>query len=568
MKVRTSEEVAAAKTKEREEKARMYVALREKIIAKRMQGDASDATLSLTETLLANNPDFSTIWNYRREILLQKLAKATPQECEELCNAELVFVETCVMKNPKSYNAWHQRRWILAQSRSPQWDHEISLCSKFLQLDERNFHCWNYRRYVAAQLPDKENAALTELEYTMDRIGKNFSNYSAWHNRSKLLGQIYGDVLPDDVAAAEIELTHNAFYIEPKDQSAWFYHRWVLGSRARSPVVVAVNAASKPATRQAVMTCVFSQPIVLDPLPDITNKSGEKISAVVWTRLCGGSVYLATMSDISPNTELTINLEHEAFTSSAKSISIATPTTHGPIASHVMCTDVAMATNAWRPVRQETLSSELTACQELLEVLDAGYERKWTLLSLFHIGGALGDSAAHVVDDALAQLLQVDPIRTLYYRDLHSRVLLTRVVDKLLSQPQPRIDVSKMGLVRIPIAHLFSGLVSVNLSNNALTSASCLQSCVLASTVNLDDNQIEEFCDISHLPYLSLLSIQRNRINGDAGVFGCLGTPQCALQVNVYGNPIASTFTPTISPPLLVENLSVVVTEQQSLDGQ
>jgi len=46
-------------------------------------------------------------------------------------------------------------------------------------------HAWNYRRYVLANMPVKKQD-IEELVYTMKKIQANFSNFSAWHQRSKI----------------------------------------------------------------------------------------------------------------------------------------------------------------------------------------------------------------------------------------------------------------------------------------------------------------------------------------------------------------------------------------------
>ena len=73
LKVRTTEENAAIKAKERLEKVRKYVKLREKILTKRSAFIRDEEAFALTEAMLSINPDFATIWNFRREIIAEKM---------------------------------------------------------------------------------------------------------------------------------------------------------------------------------------------------------------------------------------------------------------------------------------------------------------------------------------------------------------------------------------------------------------------------------------------------------------------------------------------------------------
>ena len=170
--------------------------------------------LSLTEKMLSVNPDPSHLWNIRREMLLyvptsEAAARKNDTEDDTATNntpttkgppsidinAELSLTAHCLQRNPKSYAAWYHRKWSLVYflthpptstsekitsttateeadipsmgtlSLLPEIIHkdhlndmktilksELELCAQFLQMDERNFHCWNYRRFVVAIL--------------------------------------------------------------------------------------------------------------------------------------------------------------------------------------------------------------------------------------------------------------------------------------------------------------------------------------------------------------------------------------------------------------------------------
>ncbi len=54
-------------------------------------------------------------------------------------------------------------------------------------LFRRLVHCWTYRQWVAATAHVDPQE---EFDFTTKKINDNFSNYSAWHYRSKLLGRL------------------------------------------------------------------------------------------------------------------------------------------------------------------------------------------------------------------------------------------------------------------------------------------------------------------------------------------------------------------------------------------
>lgn len=68
-------------------------------------------------------------------------------------------------------------------------------------------------------------------------IMKEFSNFSAWHYRTKVIEQIHTASPPEDFIAAEFDLLKNAYFTCPYDQSVWNYHRWLFAKV--SPIRIA-----------------------------------------------------------------------------------------------------------------------------------------------------------------------------------------------------------------------------------------------------------------------------------------------------------------------------------------
>ncbi len=135
------------------------------------------------------------------------------------------------------------------------WEADMSLVGMMLIKDCRNFHGWNYRRIVVAEL---ESTALkgssmveAEFEYTTKMIKANLSNFSAWHNRSKLIPRLLDERNADDDARRkflddgelgdfspklstytyqwlEFDIMKNALWVDSADQSLWFYYQFLL----------------------------------------------------------------------------------------------------------------------------------------------------------------------------------------------------------------------------------------------------------------------------------------------------------------------------------------------------
>lgn len=186
--------------------------------------DLSPEVLEKTSALLRKNPEYYTIWNIRRKIFATELDNLTVQvESQQLAEdqkhsqvldiiyLDLQFLFPLLLQYPKCYWIWNHRMWLLQQATlhlppkkaRPLWEDELKLVGKMLTRDSRNFHGWGYRRTVVDHLESTslggQSLARDEYEYTTKMIGQNLSNFSAWHNRTRLILRI----LNEENASAE-----------------------------------------------------------------------------------------------------------------------------------------------------------------------------------------------------------------------------------------------------------------------------------------------------------------------------------------------------------------------------
>jgi geranylgeranyl transferase type-2 subunit alpha len=206
--------------------------------------------LELTSKLLTKNPEYYTIWNVRRRLLIYGLfskpsgsslpstespntsqtdttiissgasSSSTTKLSEDLketqlnpvsptpgkngttldlIKSDLDFIFPLMIQFPKCYWIWNYRIWLLQEGNKrldpaiarELWNRELALVGKMLTRDSRNFHGWNYRRIVVAELerqqPEGKSLVESEFEYTTKMIKASLSNFSAFHRRGKLI---------------------------------------------------------------------------------------------------------------------------------------------------------------------------------------------------------------------------------------------------------------------------------------------------------------------------------------------------------------------------------------------
>ncbi|XP_067635951.1 protein prenyltransferase alpha subunit repeat-containing protein 1-like isoform X1 [Eurosta solidaginis] len=141
----------------------------------------SDVLLKYLNVALLINPDVTTFWHIRRQMVQTNHLKI---------NCEFKFSALILSKKPKSSEAYAYRRWLYSfQSHDAiDWPSELGICDRSADRSANNYHAWTHRQWVLQNAPD---LIRSELMMTEKFIRKHISDYSSYHYRQTLITRAY-----------------------------------------------------------------------------------------------------------------------------------------------------------------------------------------------------------------------------------------------------------------------------------------------------------------------------------------------------------------------------------------
>uniref|UniRef100_A0A8C5P1G9 Protein prenyltransferase alpha subunit repeat containing 1 n=1 Tax=Jaculus jaculus TaxID=51337 RepID=A0A8C5P1G9_JACJA len=184
-----------------------------------------DELIDVTCTLLLLNPDFTTAWNVRKELILS----GTLSPIKDLHLGKLALT-----KFPKSPETWIHRRWVLQQliqeTSLPSFvtkgnlgtipaertqrllREEMEVCGEAAGRYPSNYNAWSHRIWVLQHLAKLDTKILLdELSATKLWASMHVSDHSGFHYRQFLLKSLISQTVMDSFVSEQ-----NSLGSEPK----------------------------------------------------------------------------------------------------------------------------------------------------------------------------------------------------------------------------------------------------------------------------------------------------------------------------------------------------------------
>ncbi|KAI1900056.1 hypothetical protein AGOR_G00046090 [Albula goreensis] len=149
-----------------------------------------EALVDITCTLLLLNPDFTTAWNVRKELV--QCGVLNPER-------DLYLGKLALTKFPKSPETWIHRRWVLQQIYSERLQRvlqeEMKVCTEAAGRYPSNYNAWSHRIWVLHNMA-KGNLKILhdELSSTKLWVSMHVSDHSGFHYRQFLLKALVGEL--------------------------------------------------------------------------------------------------------------------------------------------------------------------------------------------------------------------------------------------------------------------------------------------------------------------------------------------------------------------------------------
>ncbi|KAJ1344398.1 geranylgeranyl transferase type-2 subunit alpha [Batrachochytrium salamandrivorans] len=475
----------------------------------RSRNELTDASLQATTSLLTQNPEFYTIWNFRREILShmhKDMLHSEHDKIQQSCETELKLADELLQGAPKSYWVWNHRRWVLEHMPNPTWDHELKLLGYMLDLDPRNFHGWDYRRYVVAAI--KTRLPKEEFAYTLDKIGQNFSNYSAWHYRSKLLPNIFLILIlvmtpyrKCCVCVLDLELVRNAILPNP-----WINQHGCINGGFSGKVIYSFSVPNASSSGTSLLAIVFNQKAKICRTGGSFAFEANGIAGLahVLTPSYGKLHVFDLGITISEPSKIAMTIDDDCFSGSHIDQCLPAVVIEGTLELQLSWLDCSEfgekhqskdVSKCKQWIQSDSVwADELVCVQQLVEIEP---DSKWPLLTLVYMYEHDGlEKHAKEGLETLDKLSSIDSLRVNYYQDWRSRFIW--------AQHLASINVNSGTDRPFAIAPW---------RNNSLRDFNFASSLFLIETLVLDDNAIQFIpSDLRHLVRLCTLSLRRNQI--------------------------------------------------------
>lgn len=548
-----------AKEKGRLQKATKFSGGLNKLHQLKKNGFKDVSLLSGIADLLYVSPDFFTLWNYRREILIAYKSQLEAQdedpkwdEFNRICNNELTFTENCLKVNYKSYGTWHHRCWLLTFMKNPDLEREVQLCNQFLQFDERNFHAWNYRRYIVKLA---KIGPLEELEYSKSKINDNFSNFSSWYYRSSLLKLLYASGHDHSAIQSEIDedfqQVQEAIYTDPTDQSVWLYLRWLFsifsnGLQSLSSDSVRRKASSVVELKSFIWSTVSSNKFIVavelshllqEPPEMMLSINNKAVTLTQWraandfTWHCEAEFDGAEFQD-ETETESVFEWHSEA-TSQVLQFNWPNLTFTHPKGPDAQSSDFVCFVYTGDHCQNSVGSVDLKKYQSLRELLELEPDNKWLNFTLAWLESN-DDAMSSIID----KLIQIDNLRENYYRDLRSKIVFEKYLSEQSHIRQLSLSLPNLRLHSLRAASRLMHIQHLDLSNNDLIKFGVtFSSLVSLRCLILDSNSVYLVDEKLSLPNLTILSLAKNRINKWHPISVVLSNFKKLKHLALFGNP-------------------------------